>query len=303
MELRQLRYFIAVAEELSFTRAARRIPISQPPLSRQIRRLEAELGFALLERNQHRVALTEAGRAYYDQVKRALVAIDAARQFASDVAAGQVGQLVIGFGGSAGYSFLPHVIRSFREKAPRAQVTLEPVSTSSQLDALLKGALDIGILMAPTAGEAREIETKLLLRDRLIVALPTAHRLAARKRLALADLREEAFIALPGSPRGGGYRGKLMEACRRAGFAPRIVQEVPQIQPLMGLVAAGAGIAVLASVAQRIRLPDVLYRPLTDRHAVMEFVVAWRKADTSPLVREFLAVAERAMKTWSGASG
>jgi DNA-binding transcriptional LysR family regulator len=295
VELRQLKYFIAVAEELNFTRAAKRVHVSQPPLSRQIRQLERDLGFVLLERTQHRVALTDAGRAFYEQVKRALEFIEGARRAAALTASGEVGQLAIGFGGSAAYSFLPHVLRSFKTKFPLVHLTLEPIATSAQLEAIRKNRIDVGILMRTPIIDEDDINSKLLLRDRMVVALPEGHRLARNKHVALSQLADENFITFSAA----GYRSHLIEMCRRSSFAPNIVQEAPQAEPMIGLVAAGVGVAIVATIAQRVRLSEVQYRPISDRHAVAEFVVAWRKTESSAPVREFLSLAQKAVHDWA----
>jgi len=292
LDLQDLRAFLAIAEERSIRRASARLHVSQPPLSRQIRELERELGTLLLARTQHRVELTDAGKAYYEQIKRALEIVSGAARVATLAASGQVGQLTVGFGGSAAYSFLPHVLRTFRKRYPLVHLALEPVPTSEQLDALRKNRIDIGILIHPSSTDFPDIHIKPLLRDRMVAALPTGHRLAKKPRLSLKDLAEENFISLPASSAGGGFRTHLIDLCRKSGFVPKIVQEAPQVEPLIGLVAAGVGVAVIATIAQRIRLSEVEYRPFTDRHAVTDFVVAWRKTESATPVLAFLALAE-----------
>lgn len=287
MELRQLRYFVAVAEELSFVRAAKRVGISQPPLSRQIANLEAEIGTMLFNRNKHGVTTTEAGSVLREELRHALPRLETAIKTAQRAAKGQVGTLVLGFGGSAVYTITPTLLRSFRRSFPDVELLLQNVPVTSQLDALMDQRIDIGFLIMPVDNDA--IATKVLLRDKLNVALPSGHPLTKRKIVSLNELSNENFLVFPRS-RNFGFYNKVVDLCTRAGFIPNVAQEISPLESQIGLVAAEVGIAIVPSVAQKFRLTEVEFRPLRERTAYVEFAMAWRKSNTSPAVRAFIDV-------------
>ena len=288
MELRQLRYFTAVAEELSYSRAAARIHVSQPSLSRQVAALEAEIGVALLDRDKHRVSLTAAGQAYLDGVRELLAGLDQTADLARRTAQGQVGRLALGFGGSAAYTLMPAVLRRFRARYPEVEVTLQQLPLTAQLDALRDGRVDVGFLLLPVDDAA--VRTERLMRDRMVAAVPSDHALARRREVALRSLSEEAFVAFPREG-GLGYRDRMVELCLKAGFTPRIVREAAPLESIVGFVASGAGIALLPAMAQRLRVADVLYVPISERYAYMDFALAWREAGKSPALEAFLTQA------------
>jgi len=289
MELRQLRYFMAVAEEMSFTRGATKVGVSQPPLSRQISNLEAELGARLFDRNKHSVALTETGRVFYSEVQRTLSSLDSAVKAALRASKGQTGSLSLGFGGSTAHTFTPRLLRRFRKLFPGVELTLHSVPLSSQFEALNDRHIDIGFLILPVDDE--RLATKVLMRDPLNVALPSGHPLCKHKTLSLTTLEPYDFVVFPRIGRLGFYR-KVLELCAKAGFIPKIVQEMTPLDSLIGLVGAGVGIAIVPSVARRLRIADVEYRPIRERHAVVDFAMAWRRDDASPVVRAFVGVVD-----------
>ena len=223
MELRQLRYFMAVAEELSFVRAAKRVGISQPPLSRQIANLEAEIGTLLFNRNKHGVTITEAGIVLHQELQEALPRLEGAIKTARRAAKGQVGTLTLGFGGSAVYTFTPTILRHFRRNFPDVELSLRNVPVTSQLDALLDQRIDIGFIILPVDNDA--IATKVLLRDKLTVALPSGHPLTHRKIVSGKELSGLDFLVFPRS-RNFGFYNKVIDLCAQAGFMPNIVQEI-----------------------------------------------------------------------------
>ena len=290
MELRQLRYFMAVSEELSFIRGAARVGVSQPPLSRQIANLEIELGTRLLNRNKHGVALTEAGRVFYTEVQSTLSSLDRAIKATLRASKGQVGSLSLGFGGLVAYTFTPRLLRRFRELFPGVELSLHSVPISSQFDALNEKRIDIAFLMLPVGDE--QLATKVLLRNPLNVALPSGHPLCKRKVISLAALEPYDFVVFPRTGGLGFYR-KVMELCTTAGFTPKIVQEMAPMESLVGLVGAGVGISIVPSVARQLRITDVEYRPIRERHAVVDFVMAWRRDDASPVVRAFVDLVDK----------
>ena len=275
-----------MAEELSYSRAAARIHVSQPSLSRQVAALEAEIGVALLDRDKHRVSLTAAGRAYLERARELLVGLDQAADLARRSAKGQVGRLALGFGGSAAYTLMPAVLRRFRARYPEVEVTLQQLPLTAQLDALREGRVDVGFLLLPVDDPA--VRTERLMRDRMVAAVPSDHALARRRDVALRSLSDEAFVAFPREG-GLGYRDRMVELCLKAGFTPRIVREAAPLESIVGFVASGAGIALLPAMARRLRVADVIYVPVTERFAFMDFALAWRPDAKMPAIDAFLA--------------
>jgi LysR family transcriptional regulator, benzoate and cis,cis-muconate-responsive activator of ben and cat genes len=285
MELRQLRYFIAVAEELSFSKGAQRAGVSQPPLSRQIANLEAELGARLLDRDKHSVRLTEAGKVYYAEAVKTLAAVDRTVHMTQRAARGLTGSLSLGFGGSAAYTFAPSALRKFRDLYPGVELSLHNTPMTSQLDKLKEQSTDVGFVMLPV--QDKTLQTRLLLRDPLVVVAPVGHPLTKSKTVGLRAIEPYELIMFP---RGGGFGffSHIIAMCKKAGFVPTVAQEVAPMESVIGLVAAGVGISVVPSVAKRLLITGVEYRPLNEDYAVMEFAMAWRKNNTSPVVRAFV---------------
>lgn len=292
VDLRRLRYFIAVAEELHFGRAARRLNISQPPLSVQIRTLEQELGTSLLTRSQRRVSLTEPGRVLLDDARRLIGQAEAAVVNTRRAARGEFGQLSIGFVSTVDYSILPPLVRRYRVAHPAVALTLRELTVDRQQALLLGGELDLGLALAPS--RARDLVTRLVFSEPLIVALPSTHRLArARGRVRTRDLAGEGFVLFPRALAPGLY-DLAIAVCQRAGFAPRLAQEAIQMQTILGLVAAGLGVALVPACMAKLGRPDVRYRHLDPAGAIVETAAIWRAGNASPalaaLLRELPAV-------------
>jgi DNA-binding transcriptional LysR family regulator len=285
VELRQLRYFLAVAEERSFSRAAIRAGVSQPPLSRQIARLEAEIGVELFKRNKHGVEITQAGATFQTEIKSALAQLEYATKATRRSAKGQIGTLLLGFGGSAVYTFTPSLLKRFRRNFPDVELALHNVPVTSQLDALIAKRIDIGFLLLPVRNEA--IATRILLRDSLNVALPSGHYLSKRKEIPLSALSNCDFIVFPRAANFGFYE-KVIELCAKANFVPKVVQEISPLESVIGLVAAGVGIAIVPSVARKFKIAEVVFTPIRERFATVDFAMAWRKVDSSPVVKAFV---------------
>jgi DNA-binding transcriptional LysR family regulator len=293
VEMRQLRYFIAVAEELSFTRAAVRLHISQPPVSRSVMLLEEEVGVQLLERTKQFVRLTAAGANFYQEARLILAATETAVSSTQKIAAGQSGKLVIGFGGTAAY-VMPEVISTFRSRFPDVRLVLNPLNLAYHQAALVDERIDVGLVILPN--DAVELQTQRLCGMRLVVALPKEHRLAARSTLALQELADEPFVLVPWS-RGQGFGRLVMSVCRRAGYLPQIAQEAEPMEAVVGMVAAGAGISIVPESMQNMHLRRVVYRPLRERYAEAHIALAWRVASTSPTVQAFLSCCPVGAKT------
>jgi DNA-binding transcriptional LysR family regulator len=283
MELRHLRYFVTVAEELHFGRAAQRLHIQQPPLSRQIQILEAELGFLLFERSRRRVELTPAGSALLVRVRQVFDALDAAIHDARSASEGESGRLVIGYPSSLAYSGLTELLRAFRTRFPAVELTLHELSPGEQIDALKAGGLDVGFVRSSLEDPA--LVAELVRREALMVVLPDDHPLTAQRTIPLEALAKEPFVMFPRA-RGPAYFDQLMGLCRGAGFTPRIVQEAPQLD-IVSMVAAGFGISIMPSSMRNFRRPGVSFRAILGAPQV-ELLIVWRHQNLSPALHNFV---------------
>lgn len=288
MELRHLRYFVAVAEELHFGRAAARLHVAQPPLSRQIRDLEAELGATLFDRTRRAVALTVAGTAFLEEVRHVFESVERGTTAARRAHRGEIGVLRIGYVGSVAYSGLPEIVRAFRARLPGVEIRMQEMSPARQVEALLGERLDVGFARGPVDEPALDVQT--VLDEPLVAAIPFQHALASRAKVPLRALAHEPFL-VTARTRGPGYHDYVLTACRQAGFSPRIVQEGSHFD-VLSLVAAGMGVAVVPSSLREIRRGDVLYRPLLERVRT-QLVMVSRRTSTSPVLREFVIGVKR----------
>lgn len=276
MELRHLRYFVAVADEQSFTRAADRLHISQPPLSRQIQDLEEELGTTLFERGSRPLRLTEAGRFFYGHATRLLEQAAQATRATRRIARMER-RLVIGFVGSTMYGALPRLVRLFRAARPQTEIALEEMSTLDQTEALKAGRIDVGFGRLRLDDPA--LKREVLREERLVVAIPREHALAIPdKPLILAALENQELLIYPKRPRPS-YADHVLALFRDQGLQPTAVQEVQEIQTALGLVAAGMGVCVVPTGVSRLRPDEVIYRPLSDPQAVSPIVMSTRLHD------------------------
>jgi DNA-binding transcriptional LysR family regulator len=291
MELRHLRYFVVVAEELHFRRAAERLHMSQPPLSQQIRALEEEIGVQLFTRNQRRVELTAAGAAFLVRAREILAAVEDAARQARRVQRGEVGRLAVGFVGSAMYSFVPELLNAFREEYPDVTLRLHELGTSEQLRQLDNGRIDVGFVRLPVARP--ELRAETVLDEPVIAALPEAHPLAARARLRLSDLEGQPLVLLTraGAP---GLRAALAEAIEALGGEDVITQEVAEMQTVIGLVAAGAGVSLVPASVRALMREGVTYRALEGDVPVVRLEMTWRAEEESPVLVAFLERARAA---------
>lgn len=282
MELHHLRYYVAVAEECHFGRAAERLHIAQPPLSQQIKQLEAELGVQLLTRSTRRVTLTPAGERYLERAREILDRVDAAGSEAERVAAGELGHVTIGFTGSATYELLPSLSRVLRAQLPGVDLDLRgELLTPTQVDGLLDGQLDVGLLRPPV-GDAN-IEVRSLRHEPLIAVLPEHHPLVANPHVSISDLRDETFVGYPARHRSV-IHDAVQEACRAAGFTPEST-EVAETSTLVSFVAAGLGVALVPMSVQHLRITGATYRPLTGTVPTVELALATRRGELTPVVQ------------------
>ncbi len=286
MELRQLRYFTAVARARNFTRAAEALRIAQPPLSRQIQQLEQELGLLLFERGSRPVRLTDAGRLVYEQAVQVLERAEEISTLARRLREADRTHLSIGFVASTLYGYLPEIIRRYRAAQPGVELTLVELTTFEQLAALKEGRIDVGFGRIQFDDAA--LERLLLRNEKLIVALPTAHPLLALKRgLRLEDLAAGPLIVYPRAPRPS-YADQVLALFRARGLRPTAVFEVREFQTALGLVAAETGVCLVPASVERLRRDGVAYRPLDEVGAVSPVIMSSRKGEPSPEVELIL---------------
>jgi DNA-binding transcriptional LysR family regulator len=283
-DLRQLRYFVAVGEELHFARAAERVGIAQPPLTQQIQKLETILGCRLFVRGR-KTTLTEAGSVLLDYARRILAQVEDAVDATRRAARGERGRLRIAAPPSVLLSALPAIIRKYRQGFPQVHFSLRESSTSAIEEALLRGELDLGFLRETRPGPP--LAAKVVLVEPVVAVLPAAHPLAARRELMLHSLRGAPFVFFP-RRLGSDFYDKLVSFCAAAGFVPNVVQEATQWQSVISFVEAGMGVSLAPGCVERFRWKGVVYRPL--KRLSTEVLACWR-AEAPPTVAAFLNLA------------
>ncbi|MDA0233890.1 MAG: LysR substrate-binding domain-containing protein [Proteobacteria bacterium] len=292
MELRHLRYFIAVAEELNFTRAATRLHIGQPPLSMQIRDLEEEIGVRLFERGPRRVALSTAGERFLLHARRILDGVEEAVAEARRAARGELGELRVGFTSSLPFTdLLPDALNAYRRRFPQVRLQLREMFTPEQFQALVRGELDVGFVRLQAGTPPAGIVLREVARNPLRLVVNAAHRLAGAAQVHLAELAGEDFISFPADV-GTDLPGVLRALCRQAGFEPRIVQTAREATTQIGLVAAGLGVAVLPAPLESVRIARVRYLALAEPEAQFRLALAIREGEPVPTLGGFLEVLE-----------
>jgi len=291
IELRHLRYFLAVADELHFGRAAERLGMSQPPLSQQIRQLEELVGARLFTRTNRRVTLTDAGKLFLIEAQDILARVHHAIDLAQRAQRGEVGELRIGFTRSTPLSgHIPRAIFAFRQAAPSVQLQLQEMNSLTQIDALLDHRLQVGIVRGNVLPDT--LVSKRLFRDPLVAVLREDHPVLARlskksRRLRIEWLAQESFV-LFGRSAGAGIHDHVITLCRNAGFTPRVVQDAHEASTIVGLVAAGLGVSILPASCKNIGVTGVAYVPLADPAAMSEIHVVHQRDERSPLVARFV---------------
>jgi DNA-binding transcriptional LysR family regulator len=292
MDLRHLRYFIAVAEELHFGRAAARLHIAQPPLSQQIRRLEAELQASLLRRTSRHVELTPAGRLFLREAKQTVAQADRAVRVARRASQGEIGQLLVGCTPWADFTSGTEVIRWFGKRHPHVEVELHSLSSAEQIAALEDGRIDVGILRPPVHGQA--LMTEPLRTERLVVVFPRGHRFAAYRRVPWRELSDEAYVLLS-RRRAPTFDGIVSQACADAGLTLSVRYEVDHPQAVLALVAAGLGVSLAPATFGALTSVGIAYRGLRPAGPVLRTIIAWRRDGGSPLIQRFLRVARESL--------
>ena len=284
MDIRLLRYFAVLADELHFGRAAARLHISQPPLSQQIRLLEEELGTALFTRSQHRVELTEAGKTLKEQVPLVFAQFERAIDLARCAGRGEVGNLEIGIISSAMVDAIPLALRAFDERYPAVRWTLHEMTPAAQIQALKEHRLDVCFFRL--THDDPEIQSEVVVRECAMAVLPPGHRFAQRQEIALQELHAERFVSF------GLTQSKLArflrDCCIEAGFTPKIEQEVVEVQTLLCLVRQGLGVALVPSSSQQLTTGGVVFKPLSGQPPEVSLYARFRIDDTSPVLRLFL---------------
>ena len=284
MELRHLRYFAAVARELNFSRAAQQLHIAQPPLSRQIRQLEDELGAELFDRSARPLRLTPAGQFFQGQAAQLLERLTEVRAATLRIARGRRVWFSIGFVPSTLYGVLPEVIRRFRAAQPSVEVGLSELTTVQQLEALKAGRIDVrfGRLRFDDASIAGEVVTE----EAIVAAVPSGHRLARHRRLSLAKLSAEPLLLYPAKPRPS-YADQVLEMFQSRGLQPVVALEANEMQTAIGLVVAGIGYALVPRSVQGLHREGVVYLPLSDSGVTSPVIMNCRAGDASELVAQF----------------
>ena len=295
MELRHLRYFVAVAEERHFGRAAERLHIAQPPLSQQIRRLETELGEALLYRTTRRVELSPAGEVLLARAREILAAADSAVDDAQRAARGEYGRLAIGFTGSCTYAMLPALAAAMREELPGVVLDLHgELLTPAQVARLIDGTLDLGLLRPPV--HERDLSTEVLHSEPLVAVLPETHPLASHGAVPLEQLEDERFVTYPSHFRSV-VHDAVEDACAAHGFRPVTAHEVGETATLVSFVAAGLGVSLVPASVRKMTVEGAVYRPLVHDATRVELAAAWRRDDQRPVLVRALDVIRRELQT------
>jgi LysR family transcriptional regulator, benzoate and cis,cis-muconate-responsive activator of ben and cat genes len=290
MKINQLRYFLVLAEELHFVRAAARLNVSQPPLSRQIQALEHELGLILFVRGNQRVSLTEAGAALYSDLKETFAGLDRAVTRAKGVARGEAGRIAMGMTGSVSFGIMPSILERFHSKFPLVRMEILHLIKADQLQALAARRISLGLTRS--AAHTAQIVSEVIHQEPFIAALHESHPLARQKSIALEKLAADNFVLYRGNS-WPSVADEIIGLCAAAGFSPTIDQDTGEMQTAVSLVAAGLGVTVVADCIRSFLLPRVVYRPLTVRGKIplTKLHAVYRKDDASPVLKAFLRLA------------
>jgi len=290
MELRHLRYFIAVADELSFSRAAMRLYIAQPALSCQIKALEAELGVQLFDRRNNPIQITPAGEAFLEESRATLAQLEQAVHKTQRIHQGALGYLTVGFTSSIANGVFPEMLRTFRQRYPEVKLILQEEHSSSLIQKLRDRQTDIIFLyLYHEISEANDLETMSLTQEPLVAVLPKNHPLAAKSNISLSDLKDEAFV-MPLHQVVAGLSEQIYHLCSQAGFVPKVVQTAVFMVTILGLVAGETGISILPSHVENIQREGVVYRPIQEQTTTTQLTAVWRQNHSSTILQQFLDI-------------
>jgi DNA-binding transcriptional LysR family regulator len=290
LDFRRLYYFVVVAEELHFTRAAERLHIAQPPLSYQIQQLERELGVQLFERTRHRVQLTDAGQVLFDAARRIFGQVEQTVHAVRRVGQGEVGLLHVGFIPSASNNILPILLQAFRQRFPDVQLFLKEMNPDQVVRGLHDQHIDVGLLYLPL--DDTDLNTQAVLREPLLAVLPTTHAQATQPQVALRSLANEHFIVPPRYVVVPGLLSHIMAACHQADFMPKVVEQAWLMQTIISLVAANMGVALVPASVGNLHRVGVIYKPLQDVTTEVAMGIIWRRDDTLPVLQRFLQIVD-----------
>lgn len=289
MDLRHLRYFIAVAEELSFTKGAERLHKAQPPVSQQIRQLEDEIGVTLLNRTRRHVELTEAGRVFLDQARQILRSTEGAVVQAQRAQRGEIGRLTVGFFEHMSYTLLPPILRAYRDRFPSVDVQLRWFPVISQAEALRRGDLDIAFLRP--VPDMNEVTWETILEEPFVLAVPSDHPLASVEAVSLKSCAQEPFVMYK-AEMAPDFHAMHLRMCASAGFVPKVASEVGQVYTLLGLVSSGAGIGFVPASVQKVHFDHVAYKPIQGKQMTYEVMLGWSQRNPTPLMTAFVETAK-----------
>jgi DNA-binding transcriptional LysR family regulator len=292
MELRHLRYFIAVAEEQSFTRGANRLYIQQPPLSKQIQKLETELGVILLDRTSIPIQITAAGEAFLKESRAILEQLEQAVHKTQRIHQGELGYLTVGCTSSIANSIFPEILQTFWQRYPGVKLILQEEPSSLLIQKLRDSQNDLIFLyLYHELSEADDLETISLTPEQLVAVLPKNHPLAAKSQISLADLKDEEFV-MPLHQVGAGLYEQIYHLCQQADFVPKIAQTAVYMVTILGLVANETGISLLPSHVQNLQREGVVYRPIQEQTTIAQLTAVWRRDNSSTILQRFINIIE-----------
>lgn len=287
MELRHVRYFVAVAEERHFGHAAERLHMAQPPLSRQIMLLEQEIGVQLFERTKRRVRLTPAGESFLVKARQLMALADDAVADARRVASGSSGTLSVAFVGSTMFTILPEILSEARARLRDVALSLHEMSTGPQIKAILDGRVQVGFVRPGIVHP--DVVSEVILREPILIALPRSHPAAGLSEIQIATLAGDPFVLIASTARPS-FTDQTLALCVAAGFTPNVVQEALEIQTVLGLVASDLGVAFVPASVRRIDWPGVVLLPIAAPSPTTELSIAYRRSEPSPILPHFLAI-------------
>lgn len=292
LELRHLRYFLAVADAMNFGQAAERLNIAQPGLSQQIKMLEQIVGVTLFDRSRRQLRLTLAGETFLPEIREIMMQVDRAVQTAQRAGRGEIGRLAIGYVGSAAYTgALTRLVGAFREARPQVNLEIAELEMLRQIDAIAKGVLDVGFIRPPVP-LPDGVASLTVLQEELMIVLPRSHPRAELPVVSFVDLRDETFIT-PQHPHLVSFNAHTIDAGKAAGFEPRIGAQGRDFMTIASMVSVGLGVALVPQSVQCIQLPNVVYRRLSGVTPLAELALAYRRGDPSAAVRDFIALARK----------